>query len=385
MLEVARVASVVVEVPRRRRHAMAPYTQTAGRYVIVKVYGANGLVGLGEATAVKEWGGDHMRYYGERPADVVRIIDELLAPELIGASAFAIGSIMTRLDRTIKGYPYCKAALDIALHDLKGKALGVPVYELLGGAYRERVSLAQSLGYMEIPQAIAEAKAAIDEGIKTIKVKVGRDPALDLDMVRAVRQAVGSNITITVDANQGYPDPKTAIRVIRAMEHQGVELVEQPVEGLRAMSEVRKSVDAWVMADESAWTPQDILEIVERQAADCTSLYTSKPGGLHRAMQVATIAHAAGLPCNVNGSGELGVGNAANLHLCAAAQAVTLPCVIPITAPSEKAPTKIAGRQYVDDIVTEAFRYENGYLYVPDGPGLGVELDEHKIQQYRVA
>jgi L-alanine-DL-glutamate epimerase-like enolase superfamily enzyme len=385
VVRIEHVETIVVEVPRRRLHAMASFAATAGRYVIVKVHTDNGVVGLGEATVVPQWGGDHMRYYGERPEEVVRLIADVLAPVLVGESPMRIGPLLVRLDKAVKGYPYAKAALDIALHDVKGRILGIPVYELLGGAYRDRVAIAQSLGYMEPAKAAAEAQAAIAEGIKTIKIKVGRDPSVDLTVVQAVRQAIGSGYDITIDANQGYPDPKTAIRAIRTMEQEGVRLAEQPVEGLRAMADVRAGVDAWVMADESAWTPQDVLEIVERKAADCISLYTTKPGGLHRAIQVAAVAQAAGMPCNVNGSGELGVGNAANLHLCAAAQAVTLPCVFPATAPAEKAPTRIAGRQYVDDIVADAFRYEDGYVYVPQGTGLGVELDDSKVARYRVA
>ena len=137
------------------------------------------------------------------------------------------------------------------------------------------------------------------------------------------------------------------------------------------------------MADESAWTPQDILEIIQKKAADIISLYTTKPGGLLKAKKVAAIAEAAGLQLNVNGSVEMGVGNAANLHLAASTGPATLACVIPVTTPKGKGKGRIAGIYYQDDIVTEPFVYDDGDLLVPSKPGLGVELDEDKIKRYR--
>jgi len=296
-----------------------------------------------------------------------------------------VEQILEVMDRTIKGYPYAKAAIDLALHDIIGKASALPAHQLLGGCYRDRIPLAQSLGIVETAKAVAEAVDAVREGIRTIKIKVGLDYAHDEEVVREVRAAVGPDVAITVDANQAYPTPKTAVQQIRRLERYGLQLVEQPVEGIAEMAEVARAADTWIMADESAWTPRDVLKIAERRAADAISIYTTKPGGLFRARQVAAVAQAAGLPCNVNGSGELGVGNAANVHLAASAKIISLACVFPATAPAETAPTKIAGRQYVDDVVREAFGYADGCVLVPKKPGLGVELDEEKIAKYRVA
>jgi muconate cycloisomerase len=238
---------------------------------------------------------------------------------------------------------------------------------------------------METDAAVAEAVAAVGEGIRTIKIKVGLDAAHDEEVVREVRAAVGPAIAITLDANQAYPTPKTAIRQIQRLERHDLQLVEQPVQGLDEMAQVTAAVDTWVMADESAWTARDVLKIAERRAADCISIYTTKPGGLFRARQVAAVAEAAGLPCNVNGSGELGVGNAANVHLAASARIVSLACAFPATAPAGQAPTKIAGRQYLDDVVCDALEYADGHVRVPRRPGLGVTLDPEKLAKYRVA
>jgi muconate cycloisomerase len=385
-VRITSVEAFAVALPARRLHQMA--TQRAvddlGRYTIAVIATDEGVEGLGEATVMREWGGDHGRYYGESPELTVTVIRDILGPVVVGQDPFDIERLNTALDIAIKGYPYAKTAIDMALHDIKGKALGVPVYQLLGGLSRERVPVAHSLGIMDIDRACAEATEAIGEGIRTIKLKVGRDPRYDVDVVREIRSTVGPEVDVVVDANQGWPTPKAAIAVIRRMEEFGVRYVEQPVEGLAAMARVAQAVDTPIMADESAWTAADVLEIVERGAADMISMYTTKPGGLLKAKKLAAVAEAAGLPLNVNGSHETGVGNAANLHLVASTAAVTEAGVFPVTTVRGQEPTQMAGRMYEDDIVTESFRYEDGALLVSDRPGLGVELDREKIERYRL-
>lgn len=381
-MKIERVETFVVSLPERRAHQMASIKQKQGDYVIVRVE-AEGVVGYGEATVLKEWGGDFGRYYGEHPSTTVTLIDELLGPAIINEDALQIETILDKLDRAIRGYPYAKASLDIAVHDLVGKALGVPVYQLLGGAYRKRIRLAHSLGFMATDKLLAEVADAVEEGVRTIKLKVGADVSRDTEIVREVRKLVGDDVEITVDANQGWPDARTAIRAIREMEESKILFVEQPVEGLRAMSAVAGAVDTDVMADESAWSPHDVVDIAEANAANLISIYTTKPGGLRRATKVAAVAEAFGFACNVNGSAETGIGNAANLHLAAAMKPVSLACVLPVSAPAEQQPTKTVGRFYTDDVVAEPFVWENGAIVVPQGPGLGIEVDEEKVRTYR--
>ena len=382
-MKITQVETFNIALPWRRLHKMAFPSGKLGNYVLVRVHTDEGIQGLGEATVIKEWGGDYGRYFGESPELTVAVIESVLAPAVIGLDPFAIEKAHHTMDLAIKGYPYAKTALDEALYDIKGKALGVPVYELLGGLYREEIPVAHSLGWMELEEATAEAAAAVAEGIRTIKIKVGRSAEYDVRIVREVRRTVGENIDVVVDANQGWPHPKYAIAILRQMEDEGIRYAEQPVEGLARMAHVARAVDVPIMADESAWTPQDILEIVEREAADMISLYTTKPGGLFPAKKVAAVAEAAGLPLNVNGSHETGVGNAANLHLVASTAAVTEAGVFPVTTLKGKEPTQMAGKMYLDDIVTHPFEYRDGNLVVPSGPGLGIELDENKVEIYR--
>jgi muconate cycloisomerase len=288
------------------------------------------------------------------------------------------------MDRFVRGYPYAKAALDVAMHDGVGKLHGVPVYQLLGGLVRREIPLAHSLGLMEVDAAVTEARQAVDEGIQCIKVKVGIDPARDVEAVRRIRQAVGPKIRIRVDANQGYRHWKDALQVTRRMQEHDIWFMEQPVEGLENMARVAQATDVPIMADESAWNAHDVLRIIQLQAAEMISVYYTKPGGFMKSKKLLAVAETGGLRCDINGSAEMGIGNAANLHLAASSAIMDLPGSIPVTSTAETVVTKVAGHKYLDDLITEPFVYKDGHLLVPDGPGLGVELDERKLAKYRV-
>ena len=383
-MKITRIETIPIRLPTRRVHQWASLTTPIGVYVIVKLKTDEGLVGLGEAPVLKDWGGDHMKYYGETPKTTVHIINDILAPALKGKDPSQIAALHTLMDQAIKGYPYCKAAIDMALYDVVGKGLKIPAYQLLGGRYRERVTIAHSIGLMEIDKAVEEALQVKDEGIKAIKLKGGQEPKRDVELVRRIRKAIGAEIQVAVDANQGYPASKIAVQVIKAMEEYGIRYMEQPVEGIDAMAQVARRVATPIMADESAWTPQDVLEIVRKRAAEIISLYTTKPGGLFKAKKVAAVAEAGGLQCNVNGSVETGVGNAANLHLAASTAVASLPCVVPVSTPKGKGKKGIAGIYYQDDVIAEPFEYSDGDIVVSSKPGLGVELDEEKLEHYRV-
>jgi len=355
-----------------------------GNYVILRIETDAGLVGLGEAPTLPDWGGEHGRYYGEDPHTAVRMLEHYFAPILIGQDPTNIAPLLHKLDVPVRGHMSAKSAVDLALHDLAGKALGVPVYKLLGGRMREAVDVCYSVGIAPPEEQAREAEIAAADGIRFMQVKVPGDPKTDREMIAAVRDAVGSDVEIYPDINQGYTTAKQAIQSINAMEEFGISAVEQPVEGRRAMAEVTAAVRVPVWADESAWTPQDALEVIQQACADAITIYYSKAGGLQRGLQVGHIAAAASMPINLNGALETGVGNAANLHLAAALQGEVLPSVIPVTTLEGRETCKAGGVFYTDDIITEPFPYSEGALAVPEGPGLGVELDMDKVDRYRV-
>ena len=384
MTAIRAIETIHVALPNRRSHKFAGQTEEIGGYVITRMEGEDGNVGWGEAPVLKDWGGDHGRYFGETPTTTKLMIDQYLAPVVIGVEPDNFVELHARMDHMIKGYPYAKAAVELAAYDLAGHSRGIPVYKLLGGRVRTRIPIAHSIGLIPIDQGVTEVKQVIGEGVRTIKLKIGVDPARDIELVKRIREAVGPDIDICADANCGYRSPGEAIQIIREMEKERLIYVEQPVVGIQRIAQVARVVDTPIMADESAWNAHDVLEIIERQAADIISIYTTKPGGLYRAMQVAAVAEAAGIPCNVNGSIETGVGNLANLHLAAAAAPVTFDCVVPVSTPAEFQRGQLAGIYYTDDLIKEPFAFADGEVAVPEGPGMGIEVDTDKIERYRV-
>lgn len=383
-MKITGIETICVAVPRRRLHQMSGIRQAQSESVIVKVKTDQGIEGLGEARVMKEWGGDHGTRYGESVPVTLEVIHRYLAPAVEQQDPFNVEALLDRMDKAVRGYPYAKAAVEMALFDIMGKALNRPVYQLLGGQYRRWVPITHSIGWLSPEASAEEARAVKADGVKTIKIKVGRDLATDLAVIKAVRDAIGDDMEITLDANQGFRHYRDAIRLLHAAEPYNIAFIEQPVEGKQAMARVTQSVNVPVMADESAWGPEDVLELHEREGADYISIYLGKAGGFLRAKQVAAVASATGMLCNVNGSAELGVGNAANLHFITSTPVVQLSCVIPITTIAGQEQTRVGGVCYTDDIITTPFKYENGCLQAPDAPGLGVTLDPAKLEKYRL-
>jgi muconate cycloisomerase len=385
MTSLASIETMVVQLPTRRRHRWAGLTEPIGRYLLVKATDTEGRTGWGEAPALKDWGGEFGRYYGESVAIVELVVARYLAPAVAGIEIGNVADLHRRMDAAIKGYPYAKASVEFAFYDLTGRALGVPVTTLLGGRLRDVVPVTHSIGLISAEEAAAEAGLVAAEGIKTIKVKVGVDPQRDISVVGAVRAAAGPAMNLCVDANEGWKTPGEAVRTIRAMEKFNLIYVEQPVMGIERLAEVARAIDPPVMADESAWNAHDVVQIIEHRAAQIVSIYTTKPGGLYKGMEVGAVCRAAGILCNVNGSIETGVGNLANVHLAAACPAVTLSNVIPVSTPAEYQHGQVGGIFYTDDLIAAPMRLVDGAIQVPTGPGMGIDVDEAKVARFRVA
>jgi muconate cycloisomerase len=373
-----------IALPTRREHKWTGLTEPIGGYVLVKMTDELGTEGWGEAPALKDWGGEFGRYFGESPGTTVEVVTRHLAPAVKGCAPGEIVDLHARMDHAIKGYPYAKAAVEFAAYDLAGKQCGLPVYRLLGGAIRRRIPVTHSIGLIGFGEAEHEVAQVVAEGIRTIKIKVGVDPDRDVEMVRRIRDTVGTGIALCVDANQGYRTPSEAIRTLRRMERFDLIYFEQPVEGIERLAQVARAIDVPVMADESAWNAHDVIQIIEQRAAQIVSIYTTKPGGLYRAMEAAAVARAAGIICNVNGSVETGIGNLANLALAAAAPAVVLSCVVPVSTPAEAQTGQIAGIYYKDDLIAQPMRLVDGAIELPTGSGMGIAVDKDKVARYRV-
>jgi len=373
----------LVALPNRRHHTWASkMTAAIGSHALVRIDTDEGISGWGESPAGISWGGSHGRYYGESPKTVQHVIGDHLIEAINGLDPRGIAVIHDRMDKAVKGHPYAKAALDMACYDIAGKAANVPVYQLLGGQFRDRIEVAHSLGIMPIEKCVEEAVAAVEEGALTLKCKTGLDPIRDVEVVKQLRERLGDAVKIRVDGNEGYENVWEAINVTRQQEEYDILLCEQPLADNRQLAYIAERIECPLMADESAWTVHDILELHELKAASCFSCYVTKPGGLYRAKQQADIAEDLGMYCDIGGSIESGIGNAANLHLGAASKIAMLPSVTPVSKPEgAKGPT-VAGIYYLDDLITEPFSFEDGFVLVPEGPGLGIEVDMDKINKY---
>jgi muconate cycloisomerase len=380
------VETFIVSLPTRRPHLWVGLTAPAGRgYLVVRLELDNGVVGWGESQPIQTWGGDDGSRYGETPETTRHIVVDHLVPALKGQDLRQFEAIHASMDRAIRGHPYAKAAIEVAILDAVGRSLGVPVYQFLGGRVRDRVRVAHSIGLMETRAAIDEAERVVAEGVTTLKIKIGIDPDRDVQLVREIRRAIGDKPDIRVDANQGYRNWRDALSAVNRMAEYGIIYAEQLVNGLEGLAEVSARSNVPIMADESVWTERDVLRIARLQAAQYLSVYYTKPGGLWKAKRLLVVAGANQMFSDINGSGEMGIGNAANLHLAAAAPEVTLAGTIPVTSTAEIERTKVAGRKYLDDIIVTPFEFEDGHLLVPNLPGLGIEVDERKLAKYQVS
>lgn len=349
-----------------------------GQYVLVRITDDAGRTGLGEASVTSVWS-------GETQKGAITLIDEFLAPALIGADPFDIEWISHRLDRLAFGNSFAKAALEMALLDLQGQTLGVPVYKLLGGRANAPLESPVAVGVGGVtpgpgirlkfvvgavePQLAAErARRMVERGWGAIKVKVGRHdhPRSDVERLKAVREAIGPELWLSVDANGGYTVDQ-AVWVAPRLEQLGVVLFEQPTRrgDHAAMAEVRRKTGIPIMADESVFTAQDAMAVIRHQAADVLSLYPGKHGGVRQTQQIAKLAEAAGIPCTIGSNLEREVATAAMAHVTT--------CTANIQC--ERFPGDLIGPLYfTESLSREALRYQADRLWVPERPGLGVTV-----------
>lgn len=341
-------------------------------------------MGWGEATALPQWGGLHGRHYGETRETVVSAILDIFAPILLGADARIPAGIMRRLDEALRGHPYAKATVEIALQDIRGKACGEPVFRLLGGPVRDRVRLAHMITMMSNEEALAETQAVVaDDGITAFQVKCGIDPDRDVALVRTLRKALGDDVFIKIDANRGYGRrPFEVAAICRRLVDAGVDAIEQPADSADAMVAATQAVDVAVIADESCWSASDVLALWRDGGASAASVYVAKAGGIAAAADVARTADLVGWPADLNGSLESGIGASASLQVALAMPGVTNPSIIPVPSLAEKPMTKLGGRYWEDGIVSSGIRYEEGHLLLDGAPGLGIEVDEERLRRY---
>jgi muconate cycloisomerase len=337
----------------------------AGQYVLVRIGDDTGRVGLGEASVTSVWS-------GETQSGALALIRYVFTPLLLGADPFDVEWISRRLDRAAFGNSFAKAAIDMALLDLQGQTLGVPLYKLLGGrdatSAERGIRLKFVVGAVEPPVAAERAQRMVERGWTTIKVKIGRHehPRIDVERLREVRDAIGPNVMLTVDANGGYTVDQ-ALWLLPHLEQLEIALFEQPTRrgDHRAMAAVRRRSSVPIMADESVFKPLDALDVIRAEAADVLSLYPGKHGGIRATQAIAHLAEAAGVVCTIGSNLEREVATAAMAHVATAT--ANIQC--------ERFPGDLIGPVYFEETLTaQPLRYAADRLFTPEEPGLGVRI-----------
>jgi L-alanine-DL-glutamate epimerase-like enolase superfamily enzyme len=265
-----------------------------------------------------------------------------------------------------------KSGIELALWDLRGKAFGRSVAELLGGVLRPRVALAACMGIQSYERAGEMARWYVEQGFTTLKTKAGSDMREDLEMVRGVRDAVGDRLKLRIDPNRAY-SPSQAAELCRELEQYDLEYLEQPIpaEPLADAAWLRHQTRVPIALNESVVDPASVLAILRADAASHILPDTHIAGGIGTCVEIGHLCAAAGLPCIMHCGHDLGPKTAAMLHVAAACPAYTLP--------NDSTYYGLA-----DDVLTEPFQIERGSIAVPTRPGLGIEVDREKLRKYRI-
>lgn len=338
-------------------------------YVLVRVETDEGLVGIGEAPA-------DIGFFGQTVEGIRVAIDDYLGPPLVGREPWDIPALMDRID--YRENSSAKSGIDPALHDLVARARGVSVGELLGGPRRRRIPVAVEIAGGSPDDMARECLKYAAMNVRAFKPKIGGIPRDDAERLRAIRAAVGPDVSLRADANRGY-SPEEAIELCELAERYeiGLELLEQPCEAwdLPGLARVRKAVRIPIEADESCFGPHDAEAIVRAGAADVLNIKIAKAGGLCNAIRIAAIAEAAGLQCVLGTAFGTGVKIAAKLHLASALPRFS--GAVEFTELGLHGPLLKGDQDRALSLPLDA----DGCLPVPEGPGLGVELDEAKVAE----
>ena len=325
---------------------------TSRPHVMVRLEDDAGRVGYGEASPLPA-------FTGETAESILIQLRGQFLPSLIGMSAFDTGPIHQELDR-LPHNSSAKCAIDQALYDLMGKTVGLPVVALLGGAVRPDIPLTFPLGIGAVDETVAQAEAAMERGIRTLKIKIGGDPEADIARVKAVRSAFGADVAIRIDANQGYDVP-TAARIVSRLAEVGIEYVEQPVASwdFAGLAAVRRLTGVKVMADESLHTLRDAARLIELGAADIFAIKLIKTSGLTQARAIVALAAAHRVEIVVISPFETQVGAAAGLALA-------------LAAPTATRAQELRVFDSQPDLAETAIHCNRGRVIPSGAPGLGV-------------
>lgn len=308
----------IIEVPLRKPFKTALRTVESVRDIVVRVATDTGHIGYGEAAPTAVITGDTL-------GSMRCAIEDYIRPQLIGLEISNMEEIMLRIDNSIVKNTSAKAAVDIAIYDLFAQMNKSPLYKLLGG-YKKEIITDLTISVNSPEEMAEDSLAAVKRGYKTLKIKVGKNSKMDMKRIQAIRDAIGYDIELRLDANQGW-NPKEAIILLRQMEDKGfnIELVEQPVKAhdLEGLKYVTDNVNIPILADESVFSPLDAAKIIQNRAADLVNIKLMKTGGIHNALKICSLAEVYGVECMIGCMLESKLSVSAAVHLAAGKSIIT--------------------------------------------------------------
>ncbi len=317
-MKIIRIEIGKVKIPLKKPFITALRRRDFAEDINIKVITDTGNIGFGNAppTAV---------ITGDSQFSVISAVKDIIAPKLIGMNITESEEIFARIDSSMLHNSSAKAAVDIAVYDLLAQYCNLPLYKLLGG-YKSDIISDLTISLREPEIMAQDAVEAVARGYTDLKLKVGNDTVLDFKRVQAIRKAVGNNIKIRLDANQGWK-PKEAVRLIHQYEDNdlNIELIEQPViaHDLEGLKFVTNHVDTPIMADESAYGTHEVFELLSRRACDLINIKLMKSGGIHNAVKIADMADICGVECMMGCMLESKVGISASASLAGAKKIIT--------------------------------------------------------------
>jgi L-Ala-D/L-Glu epimerase len=338
--------------------------QSAANDLLIRVVTDQGIVGIGEACPFPPITGETQSTNAAAAAAIRNM--------LIGKDPLAVDAALREIGALVHSNPSAVAAYDMALYDIMGKVAGLPLFRLFGGG-RNQFETDITTGIDTAEAVAAETKKNAGLGYKTLKVKVGIDPDDDITRIQAVREAIGYDINVRIDANQGWTVPQ-AIYTLRKLEKFKIQLVEQPVvaSDIAGLKEVRQASPIPIMADEACFLPADALKLVRAEACDYFNIKLMKAGGIANAVRIAHIADAANIRCMVGCMLE------SNIALTAAAHVVASQANI-IYADLD------GNAEHTVNPVLGGMTVKAGIVTMPETPGLGCDIDPAYLKKLKRA
>lgn len=375
-MKITRIECIPVSLKFAKPMIMSIGAIPAADSVVLKIHTDEGITGVAETGDTSVW------YMGDSQDSIMHLVNNVYGPQiLLGEDPFKIEKIVSRMDKSVKLNQHSKALVDYALHDIKGKALNTPIYNLLGGLSNEKIPLCFVMSSDSPEQVAADGVKLLKAGFRSLKLKVGlRSMEEDVELVAALRKAVGGKGRIMLDANGGW-HYNQALNTLKKMENYDIFLCEQPVPrwDFQGLARLRRKVNIPIFADESACELNDLHKLIQLDAVDGFFLKVPKAGGLLKSQKWVSIAQGADLMvmcgCMINS----GLGAAVEAHFLAATDWMGLieqESIGPLNLYNRPDTVGLKG-----DLAKNPVRYEAGYLYPPHGPGLGVELDEEVMNR----